>query len=68
MSLLQFPYASRSFKKKLDMAMIIFCDFCLSSVCIHDLNIHQSMGMLLQFLRVFPYAFKISVGDLLRDF
>ena len=52
----------------MDMVMIIFCDFFLSSICIHDLNIHQSMGMLLQFLRVFPYAFKTSVCDRLRDF
>ena len=52
----------------MDLIMIIFCEFCLSSVCIQDFNVHLGMGMLLRFLRVSPYAFKTSVCERLRDF
>ena len=50
------------------LVMIIFCESCLSSVCIQDFNVHSGMDMLLRFLHVFPYAFKTSVCDRLRYF
>lgn len=52
----------------MDLVMIIFRDFCLSSVFIQDFNVHPGMGMLLQFWKSFSICIQDSVGDLLRDF